>query len=729
MTFNVGTVMRRPGDGSRLRSRLALAGLLAGTAVLYLWGLGASGWANAYYSAAAQAGSQSWQAWFFGSFDGGNAITVDKPPVALWLMGLSVRLFGLSSWSVLVPQALAGVATVWLLFLTVRRWYGDGAGLLAGAVLALTPVATLMFRFNNPDAVLVLLMVAAAYATVRAIERASAGWLALAGAFIGFGFLAKMLQALLVLPALAIAYLLGARKASWGLRIVHLLAAGGAMIVAAGWWIAIVELWPAESRPYIGGSQNNSVLELALGYNGLGRITGEEIGSVGGGRGWGETGWDRMFAGNIGGQIAWLLPAALVLTIAGIVLTKRKRRAGFVLWGGWLVVTAVVFSLMQGIFHEYYTVALAPAVGALCGMGAAVLWRLRRYWWATVLLAVTVLGTAIWSAVLLSRSPDWQPWLRPAVIGLGIVAVIGLLAGLLDQRRAPAPPDESEPEPVRQNKLVLVARRTAPVSATAGLLAVLAGPAAYAVETAATPHTGAIVTAGPPVAGGFGGRGGPILFINYAPGGPGAPAGGMAARGGGPQNNTGGGGPQVLRPGQAGTQLPPGVELAPGRRTGGPGGLLGASTPSQAMRDLLGVNAGAYTWVAATVGSNNAAGYQLALQRPVMPLGGFNGSDPAPTLAQFQELVAAKRIHYFLGGGGPGGGMFFDPSGESGAPAQPQTGGPEQSGGPQRTGGPQQMGGSRVSAEIAEWVAANFTSTTVDGVPVYDLTTPTTTRK
>src|SRR5439155_5381130 len=215
-----------------------------------------------FYAAAVQAGTQSWKALFFGSLDAGNAITVDKPPAALWVMGLSGRIFGFSSWSMLAPQALEGVAAVALLYAAVRRWSGPVAGLLAGAALALTPVAVLMFRFNNPDALLTLLLVAAGYAMVRAVERASARWIALAGALVGFGFLTKMLQALLVLPAFGLTYLIAA-PTSLRRRIRHLVAGVAAMVVAAGWWVAAVELWPASSRPYIGGSTGNSVLDLA----------------------------------------------------------------------------------------------------------------------------------------------------------------------------------------------------------------------------------------------------------------------------------------------------------------------------------------------------------------------------------------------------------------------------------------------------------------------------------
>lgn len=284
-------------------------------------------------------------------------------------MALSVRIFGLNSWAILVPEVLMGVATVGVLYGALRRRFSPAAGLIAGAVLALTPVAALMFRFNNPDAMLALLMTVTIYCVVRALEDGRTKWLVWAGVAVGFAFLAKTLQAFLILPPLAVVYAVCApvrlrkRFAQLGLSAV-------AMVVAGGWWVAIVELWPASSRPYIGGSQNNSFLELTFGYNGLGRINGDETGSVGGGGGggtgqWGETGWNRMFNSEIGSQIAWLLPAALILFVAGIVLTRKARRtdltrSSFLAWGGALLMTTIIFSYMAGIFHQYYTVALAP---------------------------------------------------------------------------------------------------------------------------------------------------------------------------------------------------------------------------------------------------------------------------------------------------------------------------------------------------------------------------------
>ncbi|MCF2526143.1 ArnT family glycosyltransferase [Yinghuangia soli] len=710
--------------------RPALLALLAATGFLYIYSLGESGWANTFYAAAVQAGSESWKAWFFGSSDAANFITVDKPPASLWVMGLSARMFGMNSWSMLVPQALEGVAAVGLLYLTVRRRFSPAAGLVAGAVMALTPVAALMFRFNNPDALLVLLMVAAAYAVLRAQETASTKWLVWAGVFLGFGFLAKQLQAFLVLPAFALTYLLFA-PTGWWRRIWQLLAAGAAVVVSAGWWILTVELWPASSRPYIGGSQNNSILELTLGYNGLGRLNGDETGSVGGGGartagympsgmemptmrggGWGETGWDRLFDPSNGGQISWLMPAALALLLAGLWVTRRRKmsdgqRAAFVLWGGWLIGTALVFSFMKGIFHEYYSVALAPAVGALVGMGGVLLWEKRKSWKAALVLAATVAGSAYWAYVLLDRTPDWNPWLRWVVVVSGVLAAAAILATTR-----------------------FSARLVAGTAAGLTLTAILAGPAAYAVETMNTPHTGAIPGAGPASGRGPGGlklfgpgpygspQGMQMLPPGQVPDGQGqnggAPGGPGGNRGGGPAPGQNGGSPvpggAPGGPGGAVTFGPDGTRGMPNNEAGG---LLDGSKPGKELTALLKKDASDYTWVAAGVGSNVAAGYQLATGKPVMAIGGFNGSDPAPSLEQFKKYVADGKIHYFVGEGRGGGPVRMGPDG-NGTYSFAVTG----------TGGPGSNGGSDVSSQISAWVQANFTAQTVDGVTVYDLTQP-----
>ncbi len=519
-------VRGRPGDPRWVRP--ALLGLLATTAVLYLWGLGASGWANSFYSAAVQAGTKSWKAMFFGSSDAANAITVDKPPGSLWIMEISARLFGLSSWSILVPQALEGVAAVGLLYATVRRWSTPAAGLIAGAVLALTPVATLMFRYNNPDALLTLLLVGAVYCTLRAVEQGSTRWLVLGEVLVGFGFLTKMLQAFMVVPALALVYLF-AGPPKLGRRIVQLLWSGVALVASAGWYVAVVELWPASSRPYIGGSQDNSILNLIFGYNGFGRLTGSERGSVGGGGGgngagrWGATGLTRLFNAEFGAQASWLLPAALVLLVGGLALTWGKARtdrlrAALTVWGLWLVITGVALSLGQGIIHPYYTVVLVPPIGAAVGIGAAAFWAHRRQLWARLVLAGTVVVTAGWSVVLLLRDASWHPELRGLVVMAAVLAVGGLL--FADRLKG-----------------ALAAGVVA-----AALVAGLAGPGAYSVATAATTHAGSLPSAGPAGAGGLGhrGQGGPGGGRG-GPGGAGGPGGPGTQNGPGTLNGQGGG--------------------------------------------------------------------------------------------------------------------------------------------------------------------------------------------
>jgi 4-amino-4-deoxy-L-arabinose transferase-like glycosyltransferase len=593
--------------------RVALAVLLIGTAALYLWNLSASGWANSFYSAAAQAGASNWTAMLFGSSDAANAITVDKTPASLWIMDISVRLFGLNPWSVLAPQALEGVAAVAVLYAAVRRVSGSGAALFAGSIMALTPVAALMFRFNNPDALLVLMLVAGAYCAQRACEKdASRWWLVAAGAAVGFGFLAKMLQAFLVVPGFIAAYLMSGSR-PLRRRLLDTVGLVGAMVVAAGWYLLLAEVWPSDARPYIGGSQHDSIIELALGYNGLGRLTGDETGGLGNMNF--DVGWGRLFGHNMGTEIAWLLPAAFICLGAIALLTRRAprtdlTRAAAVIWGGWLLVTSVVFSFMNGIVHPYYTMALAPAIGACIGIGATLLWQKRSSLPCATALAGVVVVTSVLACVLLARTEGWLPWLRAAIAvgGLG-AAVLLLVSGRLNETVARCP-------------------------AALAIAASLAAPAAYAVATAATPHRGAIPSAGPSRAGAM-----PL----------------------------------------------------------GAGGLLTAPTPGPTLSAMLAADADDYTWAAAAMGSNNAAGYQLGSGAPVMAIGGFNGTDPAPTLDEFKRYVADKKIHYFIRGR-----MMIGQWGGHGA------------------------SGSREAADIADWVETRFTPTTVDKVVIYDLTQPAT---
>ena len=732
------------------RSRVqlfSLAALLVATALLYLVGLSVSGYANEFYSSAAQAGSTNWWSFLWGSSDAGNSITVDKPPAAIWPMALAVRVFGLSSWSILVPQAIMGVLAVWLLYATIRRQFGHLAGLLAGAALATTPVACLMFRFNNPDALLVLLLIACVHCVLRALEfeptaggnRCRTAWMALAGVACGVAFLTKQLQAFLILPGLAVAFLV-ASPTTVRRRLLDSAAAVGALVASAGWWVLLTVLVPASMRPYIGGSQTNSFLELTFGYNGLGRITGSMEGAVvagGSGTGsttistghagmWGQTGITRLFDGVWGTQWSWLAPAALAGIVVALVCLARAprtsvRRAQVVAWGGWLVVTGAVFSFMGGTIHQYYTVALAPATAALAAICVYYLLKCKDLAWARATSVALTLALGAWSVVLLRRS-DWIWALRPLALGLA-VASAALQAYLWHRAARPARAATAEPTADEKDATPAAAASAAPQHLAGGrpadprlqtaavalaLAAAAVGPVSYSLYTAATAHTGSIVTAGPSVSGdssmggGPGGRQGGMGTMGggagtNAPLGnmPSAPSGG-SGNGGGMQppaaNGTGSGNANGIGGGMGNGSAPNAEGLSSnGGGKGGMGGLLGGSSGSVSSKlvKMLQKNSDSYRWVAATTGSQNAASYQLATECSVMPIGGFNGSDPAPTLAQFKKWVKQGLIHYYIAGG--------------------QTGGT-------------QIGGSSASSEIASWVQQNFESTTVDGVTVYDLT-------
>jgi 4-amino-4-deoxy-L-arabinose transferase-like glycosyltransferase len=591
-----GAVVDDPAPADPRWTTPAFWALLLGTGVLYLWGLGSSGWANSYYAAAAQAATQDWKAWLFGSFDAGNAITVDKPPAAMWVMGLSGRLFGFNEFTMLLPEALMGVGAVAVLYFTVRRTSGAYAGLIAGLVLALTPVAALMFRFNNPDALLVLLLLVAAYCTVRALDASTARrmtmWMAWTGCAVGFAFLTKMLQAFLVVPGLAVAVLVAAPFGVWK-RLGALLVGGATMIVSAGWYVALVSLWPADSRPYIAGSTDNSLLQLAFGYNGIERIAGNEGGGPGGGGGpgpghgpgrggmnlffGGDPGIGRLFGASMGAEASWLLPAALVGLMAGLWLTLRaprtdRVRAGVLLWGGWLLVTGVVFSFMAGTVHPYYNVALAPAVAALVGIAVAQLVARRESWVPRVVLAVMLAATGVWSFVLLNRTPEWWPAIRWIVL-VGSILVAVLLA-------------------VRAHRL----GRAAVAVVVAAVVVGLGGSAAFTIYNVASAHNGPGTMSGPQKAGGFGGFGGA-------------------------------GGP------------------------GGPGGFGRSDSPElEAM-----LKSADNRWAAAGIGSMSVSDLELKTGTSLMSIGGFAGGDPSPTLAQFQQYVADGQVRYFLADSGRGG--------------------------------------------------------------------------
>ena len=473
-----------------------MALLLILTAVMYLWNITINAMGNQFYAGAAQAGSKDWEALLFGSLDAQNFITVDKPPVSQWVMGLSGQIFGFSSASMLVPEALMAVTTVALLYAVVRRISGPNTALLAGGALALTPVAALMFRFNNPDAVMVLLMTAAAYCAVRALEHASARWIALAGVALGFAFLAKMLEGIMVLPAIGLVYLIAA-PTSVGRRLLQLAGALVAFLVSAGWFVVLTLLWPSSSRPYIAGSTDNNFMNLVLGYNGFARVLGKNhqfaspsiAGASAGTKfrlkesfdfmGDQVEGLRRLFTGEFGFEIGWLLPGALVAGVLVIVARGRAARtdpvrAGAILFGVWVLVDGLVLSFMHTKIPPYYCMSLAPAAAALFAIGVHEMWGRRSSWLGRIGLTSLVAVTGVWSWWLLGNNGEWLPPLRWTVLVLTL-GTAGLLLFPFSERRG----------------------RWAPAVLAVGVIAAMAGSASYAIATIGQPHTGPMVMAGP----------------------------------------------------------------------------------------------------------------------------------------------------------------------------------------------------------------------------------------
>jgi 4-amino-4-deoxy-L-arabinose transferase-like glycosyltransferase len=610
-----------------MRRHAPLAGILLVATVLHVWAIGSLGWGNSYYSAAVKSMGLSWTNFLFGAYDPAGVVTVDKPPAALWPQVVSTKIFGLHGWAMILPQAILGVATVWLLYLVVRRWAGHAAGLVAAAVLTLTPITVAIDRDNNPDTLLILLLVAAAYALTRGMQsgsgRTTVGWLCLCGFLVGAGFLTKMLAAWMVVPAFALAWLAGA-AGGWWTRIWRLLVAGAVMAVSSLWWVALVAVWPGE-RPYIGGSTDGGAWDLVIGYNGLGRVFGQGggAGGMGGGISFGGVaGWDRLFNDQVAGQISWLLPTCAVAVIVAAVVAVLHRRgvvvvgeplpgSGWILWGGWLLTCGVVFSTQQGIFHPYYTSQLSPAVGALCGGLAATLWRAHRAGarWALPVVAVTVVASAGWAFAVVARVPSWHGWLRWAVAGLAVVAVLVLVVAFLR-------------------------RRLLPVAVTVALAAILLAPGFWSVSVTWSDSAmgGTNPTAGPAVMSFGRGGGGP-----GGPGGFGMPPGGVDLPGG------------ADFPG--GADLPGGAGRPPGGR-GGFGGDQGLTDQQRKILDYA-INTSGGTRIALAVegGAMAASAYILDSDATVIGMGGFSGTDDAPSVNQLQTWVTAGELRYVLGGG------------------------------------------------------------------------------
>lgn len=612
------SIMRNPPKWEQL----GLVALLAGTAMSFLWGLDRNGWANPYYSAAALSGSQDWKAFFFGSLDAGNLITVDKPPLSIWIMALSVRLFGLNSWSLLVPQALMGIATTWLIYKIIRRNHAAAPALLGGLIYATTPVVVLMSRYNNPEPLMGLLTVSATYFVVRVIESNRWPWFLLAGTTLGLGFMAKQIQAFLPIPAFVLAIVLfGA--GTLGSRICRLLGSLAALIVSGGWWLVAVDLIPAGSRPYIGGSATNSMLELTIDYNGLARFlrfstdpktrtapSSEDLTASPY-----DGGLSRLFNANFAPEGAWLLFTALTCMLALVMLWResgyvsRAKTGLMAIAVAWLATVFIVLSYMGTMTHTYYVFSLGAPIAVVVPLGVALLWKLRRRLIPRAMGVVLLLGTGYVAMRIFEYSDGWGIWPVTA-IGVTVLAAAGWL---------------------------LAASRTQVLITKVLITLVLVwGPLATDTITLSAAHFGTNPLSGP---------------VSNNPGTLSAHL--DAARRGDPP---------LAR------QLGFGAE------------------PSTQVTALL-RNAQASEWAAATYTAQNAAQYQLSSQRPVIALGGWLGTDPAPTLDQFKSLVSSRRIAYFI----------WQQTIVDGIPL------------------------GRDAAAITEWVQSNFKGENVDGVTIYNL--------
>lgn len=602
--------------------RIGLTSLLLSTAFLFLWGLDRNGWANPYYSAAAQAGSQDWKAFFFGSFEWGNLITVDKTPLSIWVMSMSVRLFGLNTWSILVPQALMGVATTYLIYKILRRGFGAAPALLGGAIYATTPVVFLMSRFNNPEPLMGLLVVAGVYVALKALDSGRFRSFALAGCLLGLAFMAKQVQAFVVIPSLCVAAL-AFSQGSFGSRVRQVLVAGASMLATSGAWLLAVELTPAAQRPYIGGSAINSAVELTLDYNGLARFIQFPMTVSGARPGPNEDdvapyngGLSRLFDGNFAPEIAWLLFPAIALAIVVLILNRtlgfddvQKKTAALAI--AWLATAFFLLCFMGSMIHTYYTFSLGAPIALVVPIGLWVLWEKRDKLVLRLIGAVVVGSSAFMTVKVLNYSDEWPLWFRAVVVVSGVAAVAGWLwMGSIRWQRA---------------------------TLTTLALCLLVGPLGANAYTSSMPQKGTNPQSGP--------------VAND------------------PKAIS-----RLLVGVRAGT-LPWALQTAYG------------SPPSPAVTELLRRTDRHQEWAAATYSAQNAAVYQLESGRPVIPVGGWLGTDPAPTPLQFRQLVAAGRIGYFI----------WQQDLLDRNELSPET------------------------VEITHWVQDNFKEQTIDGVRIYDL--------
>ena len=660
-------------------ARPALLGIAAIAALLYARNITQAGLAP-FYSIAVKSMSVSWKAFFYGAFDPKATITIDKLAGSFLPQALSARIFGFHPWSLALPQMIEGVISVLVMYRVVRRWAGPVPGLLAAGIFAATPIATSMFGHSMEDGALTMCLVLAADSWQRAVMDARLRSLIWAGVWVGLGFQAKMLQAWMVLPALGIGYLLAA-PVGLGRRLWHLGVAGLVMLAVSLSWIALYTFTPAADRPYVDGSTDNSAIAMVFGYNGAerfgisfpgsvvgfgaggGRVGAADLptGSVAvpGGRGavqrynaggflGSSGGWTKLVDARFGPEIGWLYPLALLTLIAGLAWRARARRtdqlrAGLVMWGTWLVTFGVIYSVMNNIPHTAYMASLAPPLAALSGAGMVLFWRWYRSGSpAGWLLPAAVALELAWAYYLWSGYRSFLPWALPIAIAAGAAAIAVMVAARLSRR---------------------VRGAVVGAGLAAGVAAMLAAPMAWSASVFDVRYAGTSLDASAGPAGGFGPGGrAPRAETGFRLGG-GFPRGGFPRgdfpRGGFPGGDVPGGGGrgtgQLAGPGGAG------------------GGILGSTTLTSSQQQL-------YRYVSA---HRDGAGYLLAVQswteasayilvtgQEVMPMGGFSGSVPEPTLAGVRELVASGQLRFFLLGGAGGG--FGDGAGRGGGGAAAQ---------------------------------------------------------
>jgi 4-amino-4-deoxy-L-arabinose transferase-like glycosyltransferase len=603
---------------SRLWRRVALGAILLLAAGLLFYNLNALGYANHYYTAGVASMLQSWHNFFFVAAEPGGSVSIDKPPVGLWLQAISAYFLGVNGFAMVLPEILCGLAAIVVLYHLVRRSFGTVAGLLAALALAITPIVVATDRNNTIDSSLILTLLLAAWAFIKATESGQRRYLLLGALLVGIGFNIKMLQAYLPLPAFYALYFLGARTTFWR-KLGNLALASVLLLTVSFAWIAVVDLTPASQRPYVGSSGTNSELNLAIGYNGLqrligmggnvtsfiNRLTGASTtngqGGFGGGRGGfgggpgggpggggafpgtGQPGLTRLFTSPLSKEVSWLLPFGL-FTLALLAFRSRLRwpiepkHQAIVLWGGWLITGAVFFSV-AGFFHEYYLSMLAAPLAALVGIGVVELWHVReqRPWLAMGLMLAAGAATLALQLTTADAYVRFAWWLLVPVV-LFVTAIVWLGASAVSRERV------------------------------FGLIG-----------------TASLV--------------GAMLFI------PGVWSGLTTL-------NT-----------SSNQSLP----AAYGGGSAGPANS-GRTQVNQQLLAYLQANTQGMKYLMAVPSSMQGSDYVIATGRPVLYLGGFMGIDPVETPASLQALVSSGQLRYIYwdatgrGGGGPGGANGGDQS-------------------------------------------------------------------